>query len=80
MAIVGTTIGTLVAVPFCLLAVRNIAINHFISSIVRFFLKIVRTIPDLMLAALFVAIVGIGSFAGVLTLAVFSFGMISNIL
>lgn len=79
MAIVGTTIGTLVAVPFCLLAARNIAINRFISSIVRFFLNIVRTIPDLMLAALFVAIVGIGSFAGVLTLAVFSFGMISKL-
>lgn len=79
MAIVGTTIGKLVAVPFCLLAARNIAINRFISSIVRFFLNIVRTIPDLMLAALFVAIVGIGSFAGVLTLAVFSFGMISKL-
>lgn len=38
-----------------------------------------RTIPDLMLAALFVAIVGIGPFAGVLTLAVFSFGMISKL-
>lgn len=79
MAIVGTTIGTLVAVPFCLLAARNIAINRFISSIVRFFLNIVRTIPDLILAALFVAIVGIGSFAGVLTLTVFSFGMISKL-
>jgi phosphonate transport system permease protein len=36
-------------------------------------------LPDLLLAALFVAIVGIGPIAGVFTLAIFSFGMISKL-
>jgi phosphonate transport system permease protein len=38
---------------------------------------LVRTIPNLLLAALFVAIFGIGEATGVLTIAVFTFGMIS---
>ena len=52
--------------------------NKF-PGIIRFILNLVRTLPDLMLAALFVAIVGIGPVAGVFTLAIFSFGMISKL-
>lgn len=79
MALIGTTIGTLIAIPFSVLAARNIIKNDFVRGIIRFILNLVRTLPDLMLAALFVAIVGIGSLAGVFTLAVFSFGMISKL-
>ncbi|GAK47656.1 phosphonate transport system permease protein [Secundilactobacillus oryzae JCM 18671] len=79
MALIGTTIGTLIAIPFSVLAARNIVKNPFIRTIIRFILNLVRTLPDLMLAALFVAIVGIGPIAGVFTLAVFSFGMISKL-
>ncbi|KRM59041.1 phosphonate ABC transporter, permease protein PhnE [Secundilactobacillus malefermentans] len=79
MALIGTTVGTLVAIPFSVLAARNIVKNKFLRSVIRFILNLVRTLPDLMLAALFVAIVGIGPVAGVFTLAVFSFGMISKL-
>ena len=64
MAIIGTTFGALAAFPFSLLAARNIMTNHWISGCFRFVLNIIRTVPDLMLAALFVAIVGIGPVAG----------------
>ncbi|HBO47164.1 MULTISPECIES: phosphonate ABC transporter, permease protein PhnE [Pediococcus] len=79
MALIGTTVGTLVAIPFSVLAARNIVKNKFLRGIIRFILNLVRTLPDLMLAALFVAIVGIGPVAGVFTLAIFSFGMISKL-
>lgn len=79
MAIVGTTIGAIVAFPFSLFAARNIVHSKWITGIFRFVLNIIRTIPDLMLAALFVAIVGIGPVAGVVSLAVFTFGMISKL-
>lgn len=79
MAIIGTTFGALVALPFSLLAARNIVKNPIVNSVLRFILNIVRTVPDLMLAAVFVAIVGIGPVAGVITLTVFSFGMISKL-
>ncbi|WP_430611987.1 phosphonate ABC transporter, permease protein PhnE [Enterococcus sp. DIV0876] len=79
MAIIGTTFGAIVALPFSLLAARNIMTNTFISGIFRFILNIIRTIPDLMMAALFVAIVGIGPVAGVISISVFSFGMITKL-
>ncbi|MGL4391432.1 MAG: PhnE/PtxC family ABC transporter permease, partial [Carnobacterium maltaromaticum] len=79
MAILGTTFGAIVALPFSLLAARTIVKNKFINGILRFILNIIRTIPDLMLAAVFVAIVGIGPVAGIITLSIFSFGMISKL-
>lgn len=79
MALIGTTIGTLIAIPFSILAARNLIKNTVVRGIIRFILNLIRTLPDLLLAALFVAIVGIGSTAGVWTLAVFSFGMISKL-
>ncbi|MBM7618038.1 phosphonate transport system permease protein [Weissella uvarum] len=79
MALVGTLFGTILAIPFSLLAARNIIKSKLILSIVRFFLNIVRAIPDMLLAALFVAVIGIGPMAGVGALTVFSFGMISKL-
>lgn len=79
MAIVGTTFGALIALPFSLLAARNILTIPWLSGIFRFLLNIVRTIPDLMLAALFVAVVGIGPVAGVTSISIFSFGMITKL-
>ncbi len=81
MAVMGTTIGTLFAIPpFSFLAASNIVKNSWAHGLIRFFLDLVRTLPDLLLAAIFVAIFGIGSTAGgVVTLAIFSFGMVSKL-
>lgn len=79
MALVGTLLGTIIAVPFSLLAARNIMKNAVARGVIRFFLNLVRALPDLLLAALFVAIVGIGPMAGVGALTVFGFGMISKL-
>jgi len=79
MAILGTTIGAAFAVPFSLLAASNLVGNRTLRNLIRFFLDLVRTLPDLLLAAIFVAIFGIGSTAGVVTLAIFSFGMVSKL-
>ncbi|KRN28893.1 ABC-type phosphate phosphonate transport system, permease component [Lactobacillus selangorensis] len=79
MAMIGTTIGTLFAIPMALIAAHNIVKNPFIRGCVRLFLDITRSLPDLLLAALFVAVFGIGATAGVVTLAIFSFGMISKL-
>jgi len=79
MAVVGTAFGVLFALPVAFLATTLVTKNTIVSSCVRFLLNIVRTIPDLLLASLFVAIFGIGSFTGVLTIAVFTFGMTSKL-
>lgn len=79
MAIIGTTFGGIIALPFSLLAARNVTKSAFVSYPARLILNLVRTIPDLLIAAIFVAIFGIGPFSGVLALTFFSFGIISKL-
>ena len=48
------------SIPIALLCASNIVQTKWIAIPSRFVLNIVRTIPDLLLAAVFVAIFGIG--------------------
>lgn len=79
MSVVGTALGVFFAVPFAFLATTVVTKNIFFTTIIRFLMSIVRTIPTLLLAALFVAMFGIGEVTGVLTIAVFTFGMVSQL-
>ncbi|MDD2958333.1 MAG: phosphonate ABC transporter, permease protein PhnE [Lachnospiraceae bacterium] len=80
MSVTGTVLGVAFAVPFAFLATTIVTKNRIVTMVIRFFLDIIRTIPNLLLAALLVAIVGIGEFTGVLTIAVFTFGMVSQLI
>ena len=80
MSVVGTVTGVILAVPFAFLATTVVTKNPVITGIVRFFLDVIRTIPNLLLAALLVAVIGIGEFTGVMTIAVFTFGMVSQLI
>ncbi|ERL64384.1 PtxC [Schleiferilactobacillus shenzhenensis LY-73] len=79
MAVIGTAIGAGIAFPYAFLVSRNVVTNRFVTGLFRFILNIIRTIPDLLLAALFVAVVGIGPVAGIITLAIFTFGMVGKL-
>lgn len=79
MAILGTAIGAAVAFPYALLISRNLVKSKILTGIFRFILNIIRTIPDLLLGAIFVAIVGIGPVAGIISLAIFTFGMVGKL-
>lgn len=76
MAVLGTVIGSLLAFIYSLLIARNIVKNKAITGVLRVIMNIIRTIPDLLLGAVFVAIVGIGPVAGVLALAICTFGIV----
>lgn len=76
MAILGTVIGSVVAFIYSLLIARNIVKNKVVTGVLRVIMNIIRTIPDLLLGAIFVAIVGIGPVAGILALSVFTFGVV----
>ena len=80
LSVVGTVAGVILAVPFAFLATTVVTKNPVITGIVRFFLDVIRTIPNLLLAALLVAVIGIGEFTGVMTIAVFTFGMVSQLI
>ncbi|MDD9138018.1 phosphonate ABC transporter, permease protein PhnE [Fructobacillus sp. CRL 2054] len=80
MAIVGTLIGCVAAIPVALVSASNIVRNPYVRGVVRFIMNLVRSIPEMLLAALFVAVVGIGALSGVCALSVFSFGMMFKLL
>ncbi|MCG8516289.1 MAG: phosphonate ABC transporter, permease protein PhnE, partial [Halanaerobiales bacterium] len=79
MAIVGTFIGALIALPVAVLAANNFIKTKWLHIPLRFILNIFRTIPALVLASLFVAIFGIGAFSGVVALSIFTFGLVSKL-
>lgn len=80
MSALGTMLGLVFAVPFAFLATTVATKNKIVTNIVRFFLNVIRTIPNLLLAAILVAVIGIGEATGVVTIAVFTFGMLSQLL
>ncbi|MGE0056649.1 MAG: phosphonate ABC transporter, permease protein PhnE, partial [Dehalococcoidia bacterium] len=78
MAIVGTLLALFLAIPFALLASRNLA-PPAVYTLTRFLLNANRAVPDIIFALMFVAAVGLGPFGGVLALAVGSMGSIAKV-
>lgn len=75
MALIATTLGTIIAIPLSFLAASNITRKGIIGTavyyIVRAFLNIIRSYEPLVLATIFAMIVGFGSpFAGVIALSI----------
>ena len=78
IAIWGTTIAVLMAIPLGLLASSNIT-PAFIQIPVRRFLDIVRSAPDLVLGMIFLVAVGPGPLAGVMALAINTSGVLAKL-
>lgn len=79
MAIIGTLGAVIMALPFSLLAARNTSPHPLIYQATRLLLNLLRSIPELVYALLFVAGVGLGPFTGVLALAFGSVGSLSRV-
>lgn len=74
MAAIGTTAATLLALPMAVLASRNITPFPRLYYPARWFLNALRGIDSFVFALLFVAAVGLGPFAGVLGIALHTWG------
>jgi phosphonate transport system permease protein len=74
MAAIGTTAATLLAVPMAVLASRNITPFPRLYVPARWFLNGLRGIDSFVFALLFVAAVGLGPFAGVIGIALHTWG------
>lgn len=70
IAITGTVLGVLLAVPIALLAARTVYPSPWVRQPVRLVINGVRAIPELMWALLFVSAVGLGALAGTLAIIV----------
>ncbi|HTY79328.1 MAG TPA: phosphonate ABC transporter, permease protein PhnE [Candidatus Bathyarchaeia archaeon] len=74
MAAIGTTAAALLALPVCVLAARNVTPSMTLYYPTRWFLNALRGIDSFVFALLFVAAVGLGPFAGVLGIALHTWG------
>lgn len=79
MAVVGTSVAVVAALPLGLLAARNTSPHRVVYHATRFGLNMIRSIPDLIIALMFVAAVGLGPFGGVLALAVAALGSMGKL-
>ena len=80
MSIVGTVVGCVVSLPFAIFASSNINRNKPLLFVVRIIVSIVRSLPVVVYAYLFVFIFGMGTFAGSLAIGVFTFGIVTKML
>jgi len=74
MAALGTTAAVLLAVPMAVLAARNVTPWPRAVGPARLLLNALRGIDSFLFALLFVAAVGLGPFAGVLGIALHTWG------
>ena len=79
IALLGTTLAALVALPVSLLAARNIVPAVLLRFPVRRFLDSIRGVDTLIWALVWINVVGLGPFAGVLAIAVSDFGALGKL-
>lgn len=79
VALLGTAAGFLLALPISLFCAQNLMFGSLLGQssyyICRSIMVIVRAIPTFLLGLIFVALVGLGPFPGVLAITVFSAGV-----
>ena len=74
IALLGTTLAAIMALPVSLFAARNIVRWNIVRFPVRRFLDTIRGVDTLIWALVWINVVGLGPFAGVLAIAVSDFG------
>ncbi|MDF2049656.1 phosphonate ABC transporter, permease protein PhnE [Arthrobacter sp. Cr_A7] len=78
MAIVGTVLGAVLSLLVAFTAASNIA-PPWLYYPARWLMNIIRSVPDLVFALMFVSAVGLGPFAGILAMTLGSLGSIGKI-
>jgi phosphonate transport system permease protein len=78
IALWGTAIAVLLAVPLGLLGARNVT-PSYIQLPIRRLMDGLRSIPDLVIGTIFVVAVGLGPFAGVMALALNTGGVLGKL-
>jgi phosphonate transport system permease protein len=74
IALLGTTLAAVFALPVSLLAAKNIVASNIFRFPVRRFFDSIRGVDTLIWALVWINVVGLGPFAGVLAIAVSDFG------
>ncbi|OFR92846.1 phosphonate ABC transporter, permease protein PhnE [Corynebacterium amycolatum] len=79
IAFAATFLGAIVAIPIGIMAASNVVANKWVHGFFRVLIVIIRGIPELILAIIFVVISGLGPVAGTLALALGAVGLLSKL-
>ena len=79
MAVIASVLGCTIALPLAFLASRISAPNAVVYWIDRAVLSVLRSIPDVLYALIFVAALSVGPLPGVLALIFFSIGVVAKL-
>lgn len=80
MSVLGSVLGCLLAFPIAILSSSNINKSKILLGIIRIILSILRTIPTLIIALFATYVFGLGTFAGTVAIAIFTFGIVVKML
>lgn len=79
IGLASTTIGLALSLPLALLVAYNVSPARWVYSVSRSFVVMVRAMPELVIAVLFVSAVGLGPFPGVLALSIGTVGFATKL-
>lgn len=79
MSLIGSLLGAVLSVPFAMLASTNVCPSKIVVSVIRVMFSLIRTLPTIVIALVATLIFGLGTLAGTVAIAVFSFGYIGKL-
>ncbi len=79
IATLGTALAVLLSIPVAFLAARNTTFNRATYALGRLVMSVSRSVDSLIWALIFIIVVGPGSLAGALAVAVRSIGFVSKL-
>lgn len=80
IALAATLIGFVLSVPIGILAARNVAPTPGVARFFRMIIVVIRGIPDLIFAIIFIVITGLGATAGALALSIGAIGLMGKLI
>lgn len=78
IALWGTTLAVILAIPFGLACARNVT-PMWLQQPMRLVMNLLRAVPDLVIGTLFLVAVGLGPFAGVMALTLNTAGVLAKL-
>ncbi len=79
IAIMGTVLALVVAVPISFFAAKNTSPHWSVYGTLRALLSFLRSVPEIVFALVFVPTVSLGPLAGVLALAIHNIGVMGKL-
>ena len=79
MAFAGSMLANVIAIPLGFLAARNVVASAILHFLVRRVLDVIRGVDVLIWALVFISVVGLGPFAGILAIVVSDTGALAKL-